>query len=194
MKETRKGKIVVISGPSGVGKGTICEEVIKRLGGDVCLSISVTTRPQTSQEVEGEDYYFVSRGEFERLIEGNKLLEYAEVFGNFYGTPRDKVEELLQQGKTVILEIDVQGGVKVKKVYPDAEMIFIMPPSKEELFERISSRGRDDKKTLEKRLNCANREIEAGQKYYNRFVVNDKLSEAVNEVIKLIKSGSGEKR
>jgi len=168
VKKNRKGKIVVISGPSGVGKGTICEEVIKRLGDDVQLSISVTTRPQTAQDIEGEDYYFVSREEFERLIKDNKLLEYAEVFGNFYGTPRDKVDQLLKQGKTVILEIDVQGGRKVKKIYPDAEMIFVIPPSKEQLFERISSRGRDDKRALERRLNCANREIEAGKKFYEQ--------------------------
>ena len=140
--ENTKGMVVIISGPSGVGKSTLCKEVIKRLK-DVYISVSVTTRPKSEAEVDGRDYWFVSEDEFRQRIDDGLLLEYAELFGNLYGTPKDKVDEALKAGKTVILEIDVQGAKQAKVIYPDAVMIFILPPTHKELAERMKSRARD---------------------------------------------------
>ena len=144
----------MISGPSGVGKGTICRELLKRLD-NAYLSVSVTTRPRTPKEVDGKDYWFVSKDEFQRRIENGLLLEYAEVFGNFYGTPKDKVDEAIAAGKAVILEIDVQGGKQIKKMYPDTVMIFILAPTPKELAGRLLGRGRDDEETAKRRLSQA---------------------------------------
>ncbi|GAH47187.1 unnamed protein product, partial [marine sediment metagenome] len=126
MNETKrsKGKVVIVSGPSGVGKSTICKEVVKRLN-NVYLSVSVTTRPRGEAEVDGEDYWFISEREFQERVDKGLLLEYAEVFGHLYGTPRDKVDAALQAGKSIILEIDVQGAKQAKRTYRDMVMIFI---------------------------------------------------------------------
>jgi len=182
-----KGIIVVISGPSGVGKGTICKELIKKID-DACLSVSVTTRPRTAKEVNGKDYWFVDRNEFQRRIEKGMLLEYAEVFGNFYGTPKDKVDEAIEAGKVVLLEIDVQGGKQIKKLYPETVMIFIMPPTAKELAGRLRSRGRDDEETAKRRLSEAANEITAAKDFYPYMVVNDKLDAAVSEIIGIIET------
>jgi len=184
-KKDTKGRIVVVSGPSGVGKSTICKEVVKRRR-DVWLSISVTTREKSELEVDGEDYWFISRQEFEKRIAADLLLEYAEVFGNLYGTPQDKVDEMLAEGKTVILEIDVQGARQAKAKYPEAIMIFILPPTQKELAERLNGRGREDIESTEERLDGAGAEIAAAWEYYNHMVINDELEQAVNEVIKVI--------
>ena len=130
-----KGRVVIMSGPSGVGKSTICKEILKRLD-YVYLSVSVTTRPKSDAEVDGQDYWFISEEEFKERIDKGLLLEHAEVFGHFYGTPKDKVDEELQAGKVVILEIDVQGAKIAKTVYPDAVMIFILAPSEKDLAKR----------------------------------------------------------
>jgi guanylate kinase len=188
----KKGKLVVVSGPSGVGKGTICSEVAKRLD-NVYISVSVTTRPKGFAEVNGRDYWFVTRQEFQQLIDGNNLLEYAEVFGNFYGTPAYKVKKALDAGKTVILEIDVQGGLKIKQKHPEAVLIFILPPDKQELAKRISGRGRDEAKEAEKRLNFAGTETLEAKKFYEYMVVNDDLEKAVKQVIKIIEQNTGVK-
>jgi len=182
----KEGRVVVISGPSGVGKGTICAEVVRRLD-DVYVSVSVTTRPKAATETDGEEYWFVSKQEFQRRINNGLFLEYAEVFGNFYGTPKDKVEKALNEGKIVILEIDVQGGRAVKAVYPDAVMIFILPPDKKELARRLTTRGRDKAETAAKRLGLAGNEIAEAAGYYENMVVNDDLDRAVQEVINIIK-------
>jgi guanylate kinase len=137
-------------------------------------------------EIDGKDYWFVSREEFKRRIEKGLLLEYAEVFGNFYGTPKDKVDEQLAAGKTVILEIDVQGGAQVKKTYPDAVMIFILAPTQKDLAGRLFGRGREDEKTAKRRLSQAENEIAQAKKYYRFMVVNDKLDRAVGEIVKII--------
>jgi guanylate kinase len=185
--QASKGIIVVISGPSGVGKGTICKELVKRLD-DACLSVSVTTRPRTPKEVEGKDYWFVGRDEFQRRIEKGMLLEYAEVFGNFYGTPKDKVDEVIAAGKVVILEIDVQGGKQIKKLYPDTVLVFILAPTTKELAGRLHGRGREDEETAKRRLSHASKEIAAAKQDYQYMVVNDKLDTAVNEVIGIIET------
>ncbi len=182
----RRGKLVIISGPSGVGKSTITRALMERLT-DAYYSISVTTRPPAPTEQNGRDYWFVSREEFHKRIEEGSLLEYAEVFGNLYGTPRDKTEEALCAGKTVILEIDVQGAKQVKALYPQATMIFILPPSVKVLAERMGHRGRESEQAAARRLSGASTEIAAAWQYYDNMVINDDLEQAINEVIQIVR-------
>ena len=189
--ESRKGKVVIVSGPSGVGKSTICKEVVKRLN-NVDLSVSVTTRPGSETEIDGDDYWFISEEEFQERINKGLLLEHAEVFGHLYGTPKDKVDESLQRGRTVILEIDVQGAKQAKVIFPDAIMIFILPPSAKTLAERMNRRGREGAEAAEERLDGAGAEIAAAWQYYKHMVINEDLQQAVNECEQIIKSVEGE--
>lgn len=182
----KKAALLIISGPSGVGKSTICRQVVKRMD-DVYLSVSVTTRPQTQGEIDGRDYWFISKEDFDKRARTGMLLEYAEVFGNNYGTPRDKVQETLAAGKTVILEIDVQGARQAKEIYPDAAMVFILPPTHKDLVQRMNDRGREDNLTAEHRLNGAGDEIAAAWQYFQHMVINDDLEQAVNEIMDIIK-------
>ena len=186
-RDDRQGGIVIISGPSGVGKSTICRGIIERVD-NACLSVSATTRGKSRGEVNGKDYWFISEKEFRRRIDEGLLLEYAEVFGHLYGTPRDKVEEALRTGRTVILEIDVQGGKQVKSFFPEAKMIFILPPTAKVLAERLSGRGRDDAEIAEKRLEGADAEIAAAWQYYEHMVINDDLQQAIDECVKIIET------
>jgi len=190
-KDQQRNRVVIISGPSGVGKTTICKEVVRRRS-DVYLSVSVTTRPKSDTEVDGEDYWFISDTEFRDRISKGLFLEYAEVFGNFYGTPKDKVDQALAAGKIVILEIDVQGAKQAKVKYPDAVMIFVLPPTQRELAERLTGRGREDEEAAEERLDGAGREIAAAWEHYQHMVINDELEQAVNEVIQIIDDSFGE--
>jgi guanylate kinase len=190
--ENKKGTVVIISGPSGVGKSTVCKELVKRLK-DVYLSVSVTTRPKGKAEVDGRDYWFVSEKEFQQRINNGLLLEYAEVFGHMYGTPRDKAEEALAAGKIVILEIDVQGAKQARMIYPDAVMIFILPPTHKELAERINQRKRDSSEVVEERLEGAGAEIAAAWQYYDTMVINDDLQQAVKECVGIIESARRKK-
>jgi len=185
--ENRKGKVVIVSGPSGVGKSTICEEVVKRLD-NVYLSVSVTTRPRSEKEADGQDYWFISEQEFQERIDKGLLLEYAEVFGHLYGTPRDKVEEAVREGNTVILEIDVQGAKQARAIFPDALMIFILPPTEKDLVERMGHRGREAVDAAEKRLSGASSEIAAAWQYYKHMVINEDLQQAVDECVQIIES------
>ncbi len=178
-------KVVIVSGPSGVGKSTICKEVAKRLN-SVYLSVSVTTRPRGQAEVDGQDYWFISENEFQQRINKGLLLEHADVFGHLYGTPKDKVDEALQRGSSVILEIDIQGAKQVKRLYKDAVMIFIFPPSQRELAERMKLRGREDMQSAEERLQGATGEIAAAWQYYQHMVINGDLQQAVSEVVEII--------
>jgi guanylate kinase len=185
------GQLVIISGPSGVGKSTICNKLIERLD-RVYLSVSTTTRQKKAGEQEGIDYWFVGRDEFEKRIQAGSFLEYAEVFGNLYGTEKDKVLQALGQGRVVLLEIDVQGALQVKKLCPEAKLIFILPPKQTELQRRINDRGRDDKKDIEQRLAASGIEIAAAWQYYQYMVINDDLEQAVREVIEIIEKPIGE--
>ncbi|MBN1972424.1 MAG: guanylate kinase [Sedimentisphaerales bacterium] len=184
--KVNKGQIVIVSGPSGAGKSTICQRVVEMLD-EACLSVSVTTRPKSKTEKDGIDYWFISKKEFQDRIDKGLLLEYANVFGNMYGTPKDKVDEILKAGKIIILEIDVQGARQVKAVYPDAIMIFILPPSEKVLAERIANRGRDSSDSVELRLDGANAEIAAARQYYEHMVVNEDLQQAVNTCVQIIR-------
>lgn len=190
-------KVVVVSGPSGAGKSTICREAVRRLG--AYLSISATTRPKSAAEVDGGDYYFITPEEFQRRLAEGAFLEHAEVFGNYYGTPREPIERAMAAGQTVILEIDVQGGLQVKAAMPEALLIFILPPRIEELLRRIEGRARgEDEQARQRRLAKAEAEIAVGREHYEYFVVNDVLENAVEEVIKIIsehkKIASGSQR
>ncbi len=181
----KKGKIVIVSGPSGAGKSTICKQIVDIID-EASLSVSVTTRPKSDTEKDGVDYWFVSKEEFQKRIENGMLLEYANVFGNMYGTPKDKVDEALDAGKIVILEIDVQGGKQVKAIYPDAIMIFILPPSDKTLSERIKNRGRDSSDSVKKRLRGANAEIAIAKEFYEHMIINEDLQKAINECVQII--------
>ena len=182
-----KGKVVIVSGPSGVGKSTICKEIFKKLD-YIYLSVSVTTRPKSEAEVDGQDYWFVSEEDFRERIEKGLLLEYAEVFGHFYGTPKDKVDEALQAEKVVILEIDVQGAIKAKAVFTNAVMIFILPPSAKDLAKRLNHRGREAGEVAEERLDGASAEIAAAWQYYEHMVINEDLQQAVNDCVQIIEN------
>jgi guanylate kinase len=182
-----KGKVIIVSGPSGVGKSTICKEILKKLN-YVHLSVSVTTRPKSEAEVDGQDYWFVSEEDFRERIEKDSLLEHAEVFGHFYGTPKDKVDEALQAEKVVILEIDVQGAIKAREVFPDAVMIFILAPSEKDLAKRLNHRGREAGEVAEERLNGASAEIAAAWQHYEHMVINEDLKQAVNECVQIIEN------
>jgi guanylate kinase len=189
--EKKKGKVVIVSGPSGVGKSTICKEVVKRLD-NIYLSVSVTTRPKSEAEVDGQDYWFISEQEFQERIDKGLLLEHAEVFGHLYGTPSDKVEAAVKEGKNVILEIDVQGAKQALVIYPDAVMIFILPPTEKDLVERMDNRGREATEVAEKRLNGASSEIAAAWQYYKHMVINEDLQQAIDECIQVIEDSSRE--
>ncbi|KPK38554.1 MAG: hypothetical protein AMJ65_12700 [Phycisphaerae bacterium SG8_4] len=185
--KSKKGKVVIISGPSGVGKSTICQGLVKQMG-DVYLSISVTTRPKSKTEVDGRDYWFISDEEFQKRIDNDLLLEHAKVFGHYYGTPKDKIDEALAAGKVAILEIDVQGAKQAKAVFDDAVMIFILPPTEKDLAERMKRRGRDPKDTAEERLNGASAEIAAAWQHYEHMVINEDLQQAVSECVRIIEN------
>ena len=187
-----RGRVVVISGPSGVGKSTICREVIKRLD-NLDLSVSMTTRAPGPGEEDGRDYWFVSEEEFRRRMQAGLLLESAEVVGNRYGTPKGKGDEALEAGRSVVLEIDVQGGRQVKAVYEDAVMVFVLPPNDKVLAERIGLRGRDSKDVVQTRLGGVSGEIAAAWQHYNNMVINEDLDRAIAEVIGIITNAlSGE--
>ena len=183
----KKGILSVVSGFSGSGKGTIMKELLKNYKDQYALSISATTRKPRVGEVEGREYFFKTPEEFESMIENNQLIEYACYVGNYYGTPRTYVEEMLEKGKDVILEIEIQGALKVKEKFPDTLLLFISPPSAEVLKERLIGRGTEDMDTINKRLSRAFEES-LGVENYDYFVINDDLATCVKEVHSLIQN------
>lgn len=175
----KTGKLYVITGPSGTGKGCICKEILKEIDNE--FSVSMTTRPAREGEVHGKDYYFVSEEEFLANVERGNFLEHARVFDNLYGTPKDMVMKQLVKGRNIILDIDVQGALQVKKAMPEAIMIFLLPPSLDELRRRLEGRATDSQDVIEKRLGQALNEIKLiGE--YDYYVVNDEIEKAVSEV------------
>lgn len=180
----KKGILFVISGPSGVGKGTIREALLSRIE-DIENSISATTREARSGEITGRDYFFLSEGEFRSLIENDQLLEWAEVYGKLYGTPRHFVKRTLASGRDVLLEIDVQGARQVKNKMPEGVFIFISPPSIEELAARLVARGKDSPESIGRRIAACQDEM-GYRSNYDYEVVNDCLDVAVNKVVSIV--------
>ncbi|MGI6357586.1 MAG: guanylate kinase [Bacillota bacterium] len=184
----KKGILLVVSGPSGVGKGTICSQLLRQLS-NVQYSVSVTTREPRPEEVHGVNYYFVSREEFLRMQTAGELLEWAEVFGNFYGTPRSAVQQALDSGKDVVLEIDIQGALQVKVAFPECVTVFVWPPSQAELERRITQRGTETPEALALRLQEAKQEM-AHVVDYDYVVVNQpgRVEQAAEEMRMIIQA------
>ena len=180
-----KGLLIVVSGPSGCGKGTILAEILK--DEKFFYSISATTRNPRPGEVDGVNYHFLTKEKFENLIETDGMLEYASYCDNYYGTPKKPVEDMLNEGKHVILEIEVQGAMKIMEKCPDAKFIFILPPSLKELRRRLNKRGTESEDVIEKRLNEAIGEIKQAPKY-NYALVNGELSVAVDDLLAIIRA------
>lgn len=183
-KEKHPGKLFVFSGPSGAGKGTICKKLLEE-NKELALSISMTTRAPREGEVEGVSYYFTDKEAFKKRIEAGELLEHAEVYGNYYGTPKGPVIEKLEKGIDVILEIDMQGALKVKENYPDGVFVFILPPSMSELRKRLTGRGTETEEAIELRLGETLKELSYIEKY-DYCVVNGELDEAVARVKSIV--------
>lgn len=183
----KKGTLIILSGPSGVGKGTVRDELFKDESLNLAYSISMTTRKPRPTETEGVDYYFVERDEFETMIEEGKLLEWAQFVGNYYGTPQEKVNDLLDAGKNVVLEIEVQGALQVMKKCPDALTIFLVPPSMEELENRIRGRRTEAEEVIQERLGKARKEIKTKDQY--KYVVENKdVFKAKEQIADIIKN------
>ena len=179
----KKGRLFVLSGPSGAGKGTICDKLVEL--GLADLSISMTTRNCRGKEIPDVSYYFVSQEEFQKTIDENGFLEWAEIYGNRYGTPKAPVLKKLEAGSDVILEIEMQGALNVKKSYPDAVLIFVLPPSLSELKRRLRARGRDTEEQIEIRSKSVMDEIKKIYDYDN-YIVNADLDQAVNDAKKIL--------
>ncbi len=178
-----RGMLFVMSGPSGTGKGTICGELLKRE--DIFLSVSSTTREIRKGETDGVTYNYTTVEDFKRMIDNGEMLEYAVYNGNYYGTPQKTVEDMLDKGMNVLLEIEPQGALQVKKMIEDANLIFVIPPSMKELKKRLTERGRETEEQIKERLDSAKWEFEQSGKY-NYIVVNDDLDRCVDEVCEIL--------
>lgn len=183
----KKGKIILISGPSGVGKKTILDRIIADEKLNLNFSISFTTRPKREYEIDGRDYYFVTEQRFLEAIENNELIEHVKFCGNYYGTPKKNILDTINQGKNILLEIEVEGAKNVLKQFDkdDIISIFITPPSLDELKQRLINRNTESIETIEKRIAQAEKELEEGT-FYQFVVVNDEIDETKNEIEKII--------
>lgn len=187
MKLNNRGLLIVLSGPSGVGKGTVRKALFNLEGHNLVYSVSMTTRKPRCGEVEGSDYFFVSRDEFEERIQNGKMLEYAEFVGNYYGTPVDEVEKQLEEGNEVVLEIEVQGALQVREKMTDAVFIFIAPPSMDALYARLKKRGTEPEEVIKERIEKAKRELGLAYKY-DYIVVNDDVNNAADRIMAIIRA------
>ena len=180
-----RGILIVVSGFSGAGKGTLMKELLKRYEENYALSISATTRGPREGEAHGREYFFISKEEFEKMIAKEELIEYAKYVENYYGTPRTYVEQKLEEGKDVILEIEIQGALKVKEKFPDTLLLFVTPPSAEELKKRLIGRGTETMEVIASRLNRAVEESEYMDQY-DYLIINDTLDECVEQMHRVI--------
>jgi guanylate kinase len=187
MKLNERGLLIVLSGPSGVGKGTVRKALFQMKHHNLSYSVSMTTRPMRPGEIDGVDYYFVTKEEFETRIQHNQFLEYENFFGNYYGTPLDKVEEKLEQGKEVFLEIEVQGALKVRSKVKDAVFIFLVPPSRQALYDRLKSRGTETDEKINIRMEKAEKEFKVAHKY-DYIVVNDDVYNAADRILAIVRA------
>ena len=187
MKLNHRGLLIVLSGPSGVGKGTVRKALFEMPEQEFVYSVSMTTRAPRPGEVDGVDYYFVSREEFEKQIAAGNLLEYAEFVGNYYGTPKDKVEEQLNKGKEVILEIEVNGANQVREKCKDAVFIFLVPPTRRALYDRLKNRGTECEERIIARIEKANKEFRLAHQY-DYIVVNDEIYNAADRIMAIIRA------
>ncbi len=187
MKLDDRGLLVVLSGPSGVGKGTVRKALFQLEGHNLVYSVSMTTRKPREGEVEGSDYFFVSREEFEKRITDGKMLEYAEFVNNYYGTPLDEVEKQLDLGSEVVLEIEVQGALQVREKMKDAIFIFIAPPTIDALYTRLRRRGTEPEEIIQERIEKAKRELGLAYKY-DYIVVNDEVNNAADRIMAIIRA------
>jgi len=187
MKLDNRGLLIVLSGPSGVGKGTVRSALFNMQGHDLVYSVSMTTRAPREGEVDGREYFFVTRKEFEERIKENKFLEYAEFVGNYYGTPKDNVEKELNNGKEVVLEIEVDGASQVRKKMKDAIFIFIAPPTIQDLYNRLNRRGTESPEVVKERCEKAHREIKLAY-LYDYIVVNDTVENAADKIMAIIRA------
>lgn len=182
----RKGLLVLISGPSGTGKGTVCD-LLRKKQPELSYSISATTRQPRPGEQDGVNYYFYDKARFQQMIEAGELLEWAEVYGNYYGTPKQKVLDRLEAGEDILLEIDTQGALNVMKAMPEGLYIFLLPPSLEELAARLKGRGTETEESLQRRLGAAVDEIRIAHSY-RYVVVNDTVEKAADTIANIIKA------
>lgn len=180
------GKVIVISGPSGVGKGTVVQELLSN-NDDCTLSVSATTRAPREGEVHGVNYFFITKEEFQSRIKNNAMLEYAQYCDNYYGTPRDYVQQSIENGKNIILEIEVQGALNVKSTMPEAVTVFVMPPSMIELEKRLRGRGTEEEEVIQQRLKTAIEEMRQSPKY-DYIVINHTVNQCVNDIKTIINS------
>lgn len=182
-----KGFLLVLSGPSGSGKGTVSSALLDKNKEDIVFSISATTRKPRATEVDGENYFFLSEEKFKTMVDENEFLEYAHVHNNYYGSPKNFVMEQIEKGEIVLLEIDVQGALQIKENYKEAVFIFLLPPTMDELRNRIIKRGTETDEDIQRRFSNAFKELDFVGKY-DFFVVNDKVEDAVNDIEAIIKA------
>ena len=187
---SNRGCILVVSGPSGVGKGTVCKELLRR-NPEIVPSVSATTRAPRAGEVEGKNYFFVSNETYDRMVAEGAFLEHFEIYGNRYGTPRAFVENAYREGKTVLLEIDVQGALRVKELMPESTLIFLLPPDEEALYARLKGRQSETEESLARRLSSAKSEIGQRERY-DYCIVNDTVERCVQEIEIIIRKVKGE--